>query len=151
MKVLPACVLLDGLSFYRAFAISRCVSALTRILAFLALISLSSVPTGFMPDRSPDGSMALRICSGLKAPGQHSQIQPHHVGDTHGHHGSEDENEQKRCDFAIGCATDLAKPPFLQFSAIAPLASGPALHGLLTGISALGLPPSTGPPSDSSV
>ncbi len=141
-------------------------------LSFWALCSVMTMPFGYMPARAADGTVILRICTGLKpapapqrgAPPMHSghgmaQTEQHTLavamadislvgdmsGEDHASHG--DEPHEMRCDYAVASAVDLPLAALIG----EPVAAIPlrriAPRTALTGIFPEGLPPATGPPA----
>ncbi len=107
-----------------------------------------------MPMRSPDGSLILQICSGMK-PGPEARIQGHHAdaefhtadgqnGSTHDNHG--DAFKQKQCDYAAGAIAHLTSDITINYVSAAHTIVRIEGRRPLTGIFPPGLPPATGPP-----
>jgi len=108
------------------------------IIVCLAIMSLVSAPTGFMPARGSDGALVLQICSGtnpraitVKIPGSQTP---------------DDAEQRDSCDYSTA-----AKDGLPQAAQPAPLAVirpfvVSTLPAALTGIFPASLPPSTGPP-----
>ena len=121
----------------------------------LALVSLASMPFGYMPDSNADGAFVLRICGGTMtvaadAP-DHTAMRALHGGE-HGDHADhrdhDDGNEHEaRCNYAVAGIAPLPHTPALVAAAPVLPIDAPAIPTPLTGIFPARLPPSTGPPT----
>ncbi len=121
------------------------------LLAILAIVSLASMPFGYMPDRNADGALVLRICGGTMtvaadAP-EHAAMKVMHGEDHGGHDGGNASEHETRCNYAVAGVAPLPNAPALFVTAPLPAIDAPAIAKPLTGIFPAKLPPSTGPPA----
>tara|TARA_B100000678_G_scaffold285436_1_gene288554 strand:+ start:624 stop:1019 length:396 start_codon:yes stop_codon:yes gene_type:complete len=130
------------------------VVAFTRFLALLAILSLASMPFGYMPDRDADGALVLRICDGTMP-----MAEPHGDGASamsmsmhampDGAHGPEDDGgkHETRCNYAVAGIAAMPDAPVLADVAVRIDHYPRALPAPLTGLFPPHMPPATGPPS----
>jgi|GEM_PF-1605653 len=142
---------------------SATVSRAMFLFAMLAIVSLMTIPFGYMPAKAQDGSVILRICDGsVPMPQQthspHDQHHDHHdhhtmanaegnsaaTDDAHAEH--EDGAHEMRCNYAVAAAANLPEAPdFVRQVPQETLVKQTRL-AILTAIFPPKMPPSTGPP-----
>ena len=122
-------------------------------LAALAILSLASMPFGYMPDRAADGRLILRICDGTM-PMQHdpdpqmqamTMLAAGHAEHSPDEHGATDDH-QMRCNYAVAGLAPLPDAPSIATVVAIPQLAAPTIPDAMTGIFPPNLPPSTGPP-----
>mgnify|MGYP004040398655 CR=1 FL=1 len=121
------------------------------LMAALAILSLASMPFGYMPDRGADGGFVLRICGGTM-PMVHRSGHEASAGSMH--HGAHDKKDQSssgqheiRCNYAVPGLAAMPAAALVEDRIVLPLADEPLVQHPLTGLFPPHLPPSTGPPS----
>ena len=136
------------------------VNGIVRLLALLALVSSTAMPFGYMPDRSADGSIILRICDGVMPASQDSTSHAMHAADhavasnmsdahaahsEHLEHGNGD--HETRCNFAVTTAANIPEAPKITTPLAIAKTTGHINLAALTAIYPPHMPPSTGPPA----
>ena len=121
------------------------------LMAALAMVSLASMPFGYMPDRGADGGFVLRICGGTM-PMVHRSGHAASAGSMHGGaHGKKDQQpsdeHEVRCNYAVPGLAAMPAVALVEDRIVLPLADEPLVQHPLTGLFPPHLPPSTGPPS----
>lgn len=126
------------------------------ILAAFAIISLASMPFGYMPDRGADGGFVLRICGGTMPMVHKSGHEASAAGMDHADHakkdrpasdGHEGDEHEVRCNYAVPGLAAMPAVALVEDRIALPLADEPLARHPLTGLFPPHLPPSTGPPS----
>ncbi len=121
------------------------------LLSMLAIVSLASMPFGYMPDRAQNGAFVLRICDGTMpmdhgAADEASAMAMHGGGHATGESPDTSSDHETRCNYAVAAIASLPDSPVLPETVALPAMETPALPDALTGIFPARLPPSTGPP-----
>ena len=125
-------------------------------LAVMALVSLASMPFGYMPASDADGDFMLRICDGTMwvaddGSAGASQVAEHAMADHEMGHGDpdrkSDSGHETRCNYAVSGLTPVPQAPAIGSAPLVQPIEAPLGPAPLTGIFPAKLPPSTGPPS----
>lgn len=141
------------------------MSLVRLILAFLAIVSVATVPAGFMPARAKDGSFYLMICPGVQsriiasAVGEMPAGSSDHLlhistldgefetGSSPDHSEHESAGFDMRCDYASASVAPVPDIPEVNILVSPGILILQDKRQFLTGIYPSGLPPATGPPA----